>query len=179
VGFFKRLMGREEEEASPFGTPADAQIAPAAPSQNSGDTPFLSFHSHPVETTWSSVTVNGKQLDGDQAQAFSKAFESLGNLASLGASQVIDLRGHPELRQKVLGAMGDHPNDPAALQNAVMEALQAAGVTTGGTSPTTPPAAHEAEDPLDRLRKLDELHKSGALTDEEFTAQKKKLLEEL
>src|SRR3954470_6405641 len=175
MGLWKKLMGREEDSADAFGQPGGgASVEPAAPA--AGGTPLVSFQSTPAEATWSSVTVNGQPLPPEQAQAFTGAFEQLGNLASLGASQVIDLRGRPEIREQVLSAIGEHASDPAALQNAVMSALQAAGVAAGQPLAAT---TGEAEDPLDRLKKLDELHKAGALTDAEFEAQKKKLLEEL
>jgi hypothetical protein len=47
-----------------------------------------------------------------------------------------------------------------------------------GGAPAAAPAAAPApaEDPLDRLKKLDELRASGVLSDEEFEAQKAKLL---
>jgi membrane protease subunit (stomatin/prohibitin family) len=48
----------------------------------------------------------------------------------------------------------------------------------GGNGAPAPAAAAPpaAEDPLDRLKKLDELRASGALSDAEFEAQKAKLL---
>jgi hypothetical protein len=51
-------------------------------------------------------------------------------------------------------------------------------VGMGGANAPAPaaPAPPAAEDPLDRLKKLDELRASGALTDAEFEAQKAKLL---
>jgi hypothetical protein len=39
-----------------------------------------------------------------------------------------------------------------------------------------PPAAPAAPDPIEQLRQLGELHAQGVLTDEEFAAQKAKLL---
>ncbi len=39
-----------------------------------------------------------------------------------------------------------------------------------------PPAAPPAADPIDQLRRLGELHSDGVLTDEEFAAQKAKIL---
>lgn len=41
-------------------------------------------------------------------------------------------------------------------------------------APAAPPQA--AEDPIAKLKELGELHESGVLTDEEFAAQKAKLL---
>jgi hypothetical protein len=59
--------------------------------------------------------------------------------------------------------------------------LNAVGVTPlqAGTLPSFSfaPASQPAADPLDRLAKLAELHASGALTDEEFAAQKTKILQ--
>jgi hypothetical protein len=50
----------------------------------------------------------------------------------------------------------------------------------GGTAPpaAAPPAATGA-DPLDRLKKLDDLHKAGVLTDAEFAAKKAEILSEI
>jgi putative oligomerization/nucleic acid binding protein len=42
-------------------------------------------------------------------------------------------------------------------------------------APAPPPAA-AAPDPIEQLRELGELHQQGVLTDEEFTAQKAKVL---
>ena len=39
------------------------------------------------------------------------------------------------------------------------------------------PAAAPAADPIEKLKQLGELHESGVLTDEEFAAQKAKLLD--
>jgi hypothetical protein len=42
--------------------------------------------------------------------------------------------------------------------------------------PPPPPAAAPAADPIAQLKELGELHASGVLTDEEFAAQKAKIL---
>ncbi len=39
-----------------------------------------------------------------------------------------------------------------------------------------PPAAAPADDSMDKLKELGQLHESGVLTDEEFTAAKAKIL---
>ncbi len=39
-----------------------------------------------------------------------------------------------------------------------------------------PPAAAPAEDPMEKLKELGQLHESGVLTDEEFSAAKAKIL---
>ena len=41
------------------------------------------------------------------------------------------------------------------------------------------PIDQPAEDPLDRLAKFAELHSGGALSDEEFAAQKAKILADM
>jgi Short C-terminal domain len=43
-------------------------------------------------------------------------------------------------------------------------------------APAAPAAPAAAESPIDQLKELGELHESGVLTDEEFAAQKAKLL---
>ena len=174
MGLWKRLLGREEE-ANAFGQPVEASVEVAS------STPLMSFRSRPIEATWSTVMVNGKPLAPEQAQAFTSAFEQLGNLASVGTSQVLDLRNVPGLRDKVFGAMRDHANDPVALQAAVLEALGGAGaeITDPNAATSVPPPADEPGDPVGRLKQLDELRDQGVLTDAEFDTQKKKLLEEL
>jgi hypothetical protein len=52
---------------------------------------------------------------------------------------------------------------------------QPGGPRFGGPQPAGAPA----QDPLDRIAKLAQLRDSGALTDEEFEAQKAKLLGEI
>jgi hypothetical protein len=42
--------------------------------------------------------------------------------------------------------------------------------------PAAPPPAAAAPDPIEQLKELGELHAQGVLTDEEFAAQKAKLL---
>ena len=46
----------------------------------------------------------------------------------------------------------------------------------GQVAPAQAAPAAPAEDPIAQLRELGELHQSGVLTDEEFAAQKAKLL---
>ncbi|MEA2467400.1 MAG: hypothetical protein QOJ57_1526 [Thermoleophilaceae bacterium] len=119
MGFLSRLFGRgPKEETDAFGHPP-ATAAPDRP-------PAVSFESPPTEATWTSVTVNGKPVAPEQAQAFAAAFEGIGNLAALGQSQVVDLRGVPGLRERVLGAMSQHADDPAALQTVLADVLRAA-----------------------------------------------------
>jgi hypothetical protein len=60
----------------------------------------------------------------------------------------------------------------------VLSALGQAGVAVPGGTPASGGAAPAAEDPLDRLKKLNDLRQAGALTDAEFEAQKAKILAE-
>jgi hypothetical protein len=48
----------------------------------------------------------------------------------------------------------------------------------GGAPPEAapPPAASAGRDPIEQLKELGELHRQGVLTDEEFAAQKAKIL---
>jgi Short C-terminal domain len=48
--------------------------------------------------------------------------------------------------------------------------------TGGEPAPAPGPAAAPAPDPIERLKELGELRQQGILTDEEFAAQKAKLL---
>ena len=48
--------------------------------------------------------------------------------------------------------------------------------TMAAQQAAAPAAAPAAEDPYEQLKKLGELHEQGILTDEEFAAQKAKLL---
>jgi hypothetical protein len=52
-------------------------------------------------------------------------------------------------------------------------------LTGFGGAAAAPVAAAPAEDPLDRLKKLDELRSMGVLTDAEFAAKKADLLAEI
>jgi hypothetical protein len=167
MSLWKRLLGREEDPADPFGR-----------EEQHGE-PIVSFESTPTEATWTSVTVNGQPVPPEQADAFRSAFEQLGNVASLGASQVIDLRGIPGLRDAVLGAMRDHAGEPAALQEAVLRALREHGVAAGSIPPPSGPSPAPARDPVERLRELGRLRDQGVLTEAEFEAQKKRVLGEL
>jgi hypothetical protein len=106
-----------------------------------------------------------------------------------GGSTVIDARNVPGLRDELMKAVQDVQagGNPAELRDAMMKAMSqgtainmpAGGALPGGAVPggaLTPPAP--AEDPLDKLSKLDNLRKSGALTEAEFQAQKAKILGE-
>jgi putative oligomerization/nucleic acid binding protein len=100
-----------------------------------------------------------------------------------GGSAVIDARNVPGLRDELMKAVQDVQagGNPTELRDAVMKAMSQGtainmptDAVTGGA--LTPPAS--APDPLDQLSKLNDLRKSGALTEAEFQAQKAKLLGE-
>jgi putative oligomerization/nucleic acid binding protein len=66
-----------------------------------------------------------------------------------------------------------------ATETAQMDAdALAAQLNAAAAPPAIVAAPQHPEDPLDRLSKLAELHAAGALTDEEFQAQKAKILEQ-
>jgi hypothetical protein len=106
-----------------------------------------------------------------------------------GGSTVIDARNVPGLRDEVLKAVEDlrsgKPAAQAELQAAVMKAWSQAAAASGTSIPAItaamsgqaqPPAA---EDPLEKIKKLNELRIAGALTDAEFEAEKAKLLDQI
>jgi hypothetical protein len=63
-----------------------------------------------------------------------------------------------------------------AMFGAAAESLTGMG---GGGATAPPPAAPAEADPLDRLKKLSELHTAGVINDTEFELQKSKLLSSL
>jgi hypothetical protein len=76
-------------------------------------------------------------------------------------TRVIDASNVAGLREDILGALAEHGINVDVAQ----------GATFGVSAPS-------AEDPLDRLKKLGDLHTAGVLTDAEFEAEKKKILGE-
>jgi membrane protease subunit (stomatin/prohibitin family) len=61
-------------------------------------------------------------------------------------------------------------------QQAYKQGQQAQTQQTAQPAPPPPPPPAPTKDPIAELQKLTDLHNSGALTDEEFAAAKKKLL---
>lgn len=104
-----------------------------------------------------------------------------------GGQTVIDARDVPGLREELLKAVADVQagGNPAELQQAIAKAMSQGHAVNvppgtmipGGTS-ISAGSGTPAPDPLDRLEKLNELRKSGALTEAEFNAQKAKILGE-
>jgi hypothetical protein len=107
-----------------------------------------------------------------------------------GGQTVIDARNVPGLRQELLKAVADMQagGNPAELQEAIAKAMsqgQAMSVPPGtmipgatGISPGSGMPTPAAPDPIEQLEKLNELRKSGALTQAEFDAQNAKILGE-
>jgi Short C-terminal domain len=147
---------------------------------------LASWQTDPVKSTVQ-VKVDGLGTPGEQVSINGEPLPA--NTTSFttrtvidGGTTVIDARNVPGLRDELMKAIADARagSNPAELQAAVMKAMSqgmAIGGQPGALPGTTPGAP--AEDPLDRLEKLNELRQSGALTDEEFEAQKKKLLGEI
>jgi hypothetical protein len=78
----------------------------------------------------------------------------------------------------------DSTADPAVTAAARQQIISIFGDAFGADAsgvglPATAVPAPAPVDPLDRIAKLEQLRQSGALTDEEFTAQKQKLLAEI
>lgn len=99
----------------------------------------------------------------------------------------VDLNANPQARQAVLEVLRRHGIDaqgqidlrsnPAARAE-VLEALRAHGSPVDGSAPGSAGAKQE-ETTLDRLQQLMELKNAQVITDEEFVAQKKRILEDV
>jgi hypothetical protein len=132
--------------------------------------------------------VQGSAEAGDAFAAFAAQGATVQNV-----TPVVDMRNDPELRAKIEAVLGRTltpdsaetiaQNDPA-LQMRILRVVQehmaqqsgaAAPPVAWGTSPPPAPSPDDA-DPLARLERLAALRASGALTEEEFQAQKRKLL---
>ncbi len=102
-----------------------------------------------------------------------------GGVGVTGGAAVIDARNVPGLRDEFLKAVADtqsgNPAGQAEMQAAIAKAMSAGSALTTGLPSTGAPAA-PVQDPLDRIKKLNDLRLSGALTDAEFEAQKAKIL---
>ena len=94
-------------------------------------------------------------------------------LATMSTKTGLDLGG---LLSTIRDTKADHPGDRAAMQQALLASLgQGATILT---SPLTIPGAAAAPgaDATSQLERLAELHASGALTDDEFSAAKARIL---
>ena len=89
---------------------------------------------------------------------------------------------HTSLTKLVIAAGGHHEVDLRAVANVDQVAASIREAMTGyGPAPqqSPPQAAATSPDVYDQLRKIGELRTAGILTDEEFAAQKAKLLNSL
>jgi hypothetical protein len=120
------------------------------------------------------LDVHWDQMPSGAESAMERAEALRDTLAAGGAAapapgvhvqtRVIDLSDQPEARDAMLGAV----------EEATGLDLDGDGRVRGQATPT--PAAAPQGDRLDELERLARLHASGALTDDEFAAEKHRLL---
>jgi Short C-terminal domain len=125
--------------------------------------------------------------DGTESGFRSELLNSL-KVGSLDEGRVVPVRYDPADHSKVVldvvALEQGHSAAEAASVNQAERARQEriaqadARLARASGSAHHAPAAEAPPDPLDTLRKLADLHKQGVLTDEEFQAQKRKLLGE-
>jgi hypothetical protein len=123
-------------------------------------------------------------LGGDSV--FGGAFTQPTGIPQAGAEPSIDLRNDPELRAKIEKVIGreltpgsserlDFASDPAmGAQVMAVIAQHQAEQQMQAVNPTA--AAPDSGDVVSQIERLDALRQSGALSQEEFDEQKKKLL---
>lgn len=110
-----------------------------------------------------------------------------GQVQAAGATPTIDMRNDPELRAKLEQVLGrkltpgtsetiDTSSDPA-LAMQIMQVVQQHHLEKAGMAQPQPEAG--SDDALSKLERLAKLRDSGALTDAEFEAEKKQLLEDI
>lgn len=119
---------------------------------------------------------------GPGAEALARALQSaLGDASTTTTTRievidqgrkVIDARDVPGLREAVLKALADHGID---LEDSVTGRPPGAPPPTTGSGTT----AAQGSDPIGLLEDLADLHRAGALTDAEFEAAKRRVLEDL
>lgn len=91
-----------------------------------------------------------------------KVEQVLGRKLTLGSSERIDMSSDPALGARVMQVIAEHQ---AAQQMAAL-----------GGAAASPAATSSADDAIAQLERLDALRQSGALSQEEFDEQKKRLL---
>ncbi len=120
--------------------------------------------------------------EAKNAEASSAIAINPGAVSVTGGATVIDARNVPGLRDEFLRAVADtqsgNPAGQAEMQDAIAKAMSAGTAMTGAAGAAGAAGAVSAaeEDPLDRIKKLNDLRLSGALTDAEFEGQKAKIL---
>lgn len=137
-----------------------------------------------VEDSWSTARRNAEQLAEQMrgGAAGNPTVVTMPGTPSVTTSNfTIDATGVPGLREEVmkLATSGGTPEQ-------IMDALKAHGIQVpeGGMPLTSmafgAAAAHQAgQDPAERLRRLQELRRDGLITEEEYEAQRMKVLGEL
>ena len=85
----------------------------------------------------------------------------------------------PEDHSSFAYATADDDNGRRQIVSLFGDAFGADGAGIGLAAAAAAPAPAPSADPLDRLKKLEELRASGTLTDEEFAAQKAKVLSQM
>lgn len=104
----------------------------------------------------------------------------------------IDLNANPAAKAAVMDTLRRHGVDPEGsvdlrqnptVRAAVLEALKQQGVdaahATAASDPATPVEQAKAAEPIDRMKKLNDLKQAGLINDEEFAAQRKRILDDV
>ncbi len=165
--------------SDPAGIPGES-VAAGIPGESVAATPNAGAGATPAEGA-----IEG-QAAANALGAMLGTSVSIGGAGLPGVMQggsVIDARNIAGLREEMLKAVSDLQSGSASgqaeLQAVVQKAMSggsvlSAGSAAPGVSPSAPAPA--AEDPLDKLEKLNNLKQSGVLTDAEFQAAKAKIL---
>ena len=145
------MFGRKKKETLDNGLPAPGQanVAPAVPEVN--------------------VTPSPHQPSATPAPP---------QTGAASTPPAVDLSSYNTLRNDALKAAFGLGGSKR-LENVISEAMQVAEAYQQSAIQQMGAAAAPAGDPLDRIKKLNDLRKAGALTDAEFEAEKKKILGEL
>jgi acetolactate synthase regulatory subunit len=157
MGLFGRLFGRGQSEQSETTLGGLPGVSTSGPD---------SVHVTTTNVGQSMGIKDSLELAHDLQSALKQAMES-GNMTMVSGSGVIDARNNPELRKQILDTLSGHGIDITAIQAAAAHAA----MNVPGATP-----AHAEDLLLDQLSKLGELKASGVLTQQEFDAQKAKLL---
>lgn len=141
-------------------------------------------------TTKSGATRSGVNQSGTNqgdliAEAIRAGFATSGQTGSpfdatstvVVNGQQLDARQYPGLQEEIQRLVADGWRDPEALKSAVQDTLRAHGVQT---SPGMPGASAAATaDPVERLRKLDELRRYSMIDESEYQRQRQRILDSL
>jgi Short C-terminal domain len=176
MGLFNRR--KEKESALPGQIEPNPEAPPLAPAGSVAGTPTEDWHQMLMQNlSGAQVTVEPTQsfdfrnVDGlreDVMAAMKEHGIDPSNPGTVDASQVQGL-------QEAIGkAFQQHGIDLAAMQGAAMSAWSTMGA---GAPAATPPQS--TEQIADKLKRLDSLRAQGALSDDEYQTERKKVLDEL